>query len=282
MRNKLSPLSILVYGSAIITISSIIFMVGYILINGIPPLISELSNVFSGVPSLFSLEYNSDNVSMVPAVVNTLVLTILSLSIASVFGIFTAIYLVEYANRDHKLVQVISITSETLSGIPSIIYGLFGMIFFVTFLGFGMSILSGVLTISIMILPLIIRSTEEALKAVPQSFREASFGLGAGKLRTIFKIVLPSASNGILAGLILAIGRIIGETAALLYTAGTSPDISEHLFSTGRTLSVHMYMLSSEGLYIDQTYATATVLLFIVLSINITSTFVAKKILKGN
>lgn len=269
-----------VYACAIITMCVAVFIIGYILLSGVPHILTEIVKLIKGQPSLFSLEYNSSNVSLIPATINTLIITFLGISISSIFGILTAIYLVEYAKPKNKLVLIIQLTAETLSGIPSIIYGLFGSIFFVIFLGLGMSIISGVLTVSIMILPLIIRATEEALKSVPISMREASYGLGAGKLRTIFKIVLPSASNGILAGLILAIGRIIGETAALLYTAGTSPTIGTDLLNTGRTLSVHMYMLTSEGLHINQAYATAAILLFIVVGINIFSTYIAKKIMR--
>lgn len=272
---------VLVYAAAIITVSVVVGIIGYILISGIPHIITEVQKLLQNQPSLFDWEYNSTNVSLVPAAINTLIITFLSVGISSLLGIFTAIYLVEYANNTSRLVQIIRVTTETLSGIPSIIYGLFGSIFFVLFLGLGMSIMSGILTISIMVLPLIIRATEEALKSVPMEYREASFGLGAGKLRTIFQIVLPSATNGILAGMILAVGRIVGETAGLLYTAGTSPNIGTDLLSTGRTLSVHMYMLTSEGLHINQAYATSAVLLFIVLGINIFSTFIAKKVIKG-
>lgn len=272
---------VLVYAAAIITVSVVVGIIGYILISGIPHIITEVQKLLQNQPSFFDLEYNSTNVSLVPAAINTLIITFLSVGISSLLGIFTAIYLVEYANNKSRLVQIIRVTTETLSGIPSIIYGLFGSIFFVLFLGLGMSIMSGILTISIMVLPLIIRATEEALKSVPMEYREASFGLGAGKLRTIFQIVLPSATNGILAGMILAVGRIVGETAGLLYTAGTSPNIGTDLLSTGRTLSVHLYMLTSEGLHINQAYATSAVLLFIVLGINIFSTFIAKKVIKG-
>ncbi len=213
--------------------------------------------------------------------VNTITMTGLSLLIAAPLGIFAAIYLVEYAGRGNKLVEVVRITSETLSGIPSIVYGLFGLLFFVTSVGWGYSIIAGAFTLSIMILPLIMRTTEEALKSVPDAYREGSFGLGAGKLRTVFKIVLPSAVPGILAGIILAIGRIVGETAALIYTAGTVADIPDDLLSSGRTLAVHMYALSSEGLYMNETYATAVVLIVIVVAINALSGFLAKKIGKG-
>ena len=191
---------------------------------------------------------------------------------------FTAIYLVEYAKKGNKLVTIIGMTAETLSGIPSIVYGLFGMLFFVTALHWGVSILAGAFTMSIMILPLIMRTAQEALLSVSDSFREASFGLGAGKLRTIFRIVLPAAVPGILAGVILAIGRVVGETAALIYTAGSVAEIPKNLLSSGRTLAVHMYALSSEGLYTDQAYATAVILLVFVLLINTLSAFLANKL----
>ena len=177
--------------------------------------------------------------------------------------------------------QVIRLTTETLSGLPSIVSGLFGMLFFVNTLSWGFSLLAGAFTLSIMILPLIMRTTEEALKAVPDTYREGSFGLGAGKLRTIFRIVLPAAVPGIMAGVILAIGSIMGETAALMYTAGTVPDIAATPMSSGRTLAVHMYNLSSEGLYMDQAYATAVILLVLVVGINALSSFIARKLTKA-
>ena len=217
-----------------------------------------------------------------PALLNTIGMTALSLVIAVQLGIFAAIFLVEYAKRGNKFVEIIRLTTETLSGIPSIVYGLFGLLFFVTTLGWGYSLLAGAFTLAIMILPLIIRTTEEALKSVPDSFREGSFGLGAGKLRTVFCVVLPSAVPGILAGVILAVGRIVGETAALIYTAGTVPAVPKSVMGSGRTLAVHMYNLSSEGLYMDQAYATAVVLLVLVVGINCLSGYIAKKITKGN
>ena len=247
------------------------FLLAYILINGVPNL----------KPSLFSLEYNTENASLMPALINTVIMTLLSLVIAIPFGIFSAIFLVEYAKKGNRFVGIIRLTTETLQGIPSIVYGLFGMLFFVTALGWGYSILAGAFTMSIMILPLIMRTTEEALKAVPDTYREGSFGLGAGKLRTIFRIVLPAAVPGIMAGVILAIGRIMGETAALMYTAGTVPDIAATPMSSGRTLAVHMYNLSSEGLYMDQAYATAVILLVVVVAMNALSAFAARKLTKG-
>ena len=224
---------------------------------------------------------HSDNASLLPALINTVIMTLLSLLIAIPFGIFSAIFLVEYAGKGNKFVEVIRLTTETLSGIPSIVYGLFGMLFFVTALGWGFSLLAGAFTLSIMILPLIMRTTEEALKAVPDSYREGSFGLGAGKLRTVFRIVLPSAVPGILAGIILAIGRIVGETAALIYTAGTVAQVPSSVFGSGRTLAVHMYNLSSEGLYMDQAYATAVILLVLVVGINALSGVIARKLTKA-
>ena len=271
-----SPLSfvllLLVVISCTITVLVLGFLVGYILINGIPHLSLDL----------FAWTYTSDNVSMMPAIINTLIMTFISLLIAVPFGIFAAIYLVEYAKRGNKIVEIVRITAETLSGIPSIIYGLFGMLFFVMALHWGYSILAGAFTLAIMVLPIVMRTTEEALLAVPDSFREGSFALGAGKLVTVFKIVLPSAVPGILSGVILSIGRIVGETAALMYTAGTATSVASNVFASGRTLSVHMYSLSREGLHIDQSYATAVVLLFIVILINWFSSFIAKRISKGN
>ena len=245
---------LLVMLSAILTFAVLIFLIVYVVVHGVPYL----------KPSIFSLHYTSENASLMPALINTVIMTFLSLLIAVPFGIFSAIFLVEYAKRGNKFVEVIRLTTETLQGIPSIVYGLFGMLFFVTTCGWGFSILAGAFTLAIMVLPLIMRSTEEALKAVPDSYREGSFGLGAGKLRTVFRIVLPSAVPGILAGVILAIGRIVGETAALIYTAGTVAKVPSSVFGSGRTLAVHMYNLSSEGLYMNQAYATAVVLLVLV------------------
>lgn len=254
--------------AAALTVGTLLFLIIYILIRGIPYL----------KPSLFAWEYNTENVSLMPAMINSIVMTVLSLLIAIPMGVGSAIYLVEYAKRGSKFVELIRLTTETLSGIPSIIYGLFGYLLFVIQLHFGYSILGGALTISIMILPLIMRQTEESLKAVPDLFREGSLGLGAGKLRTIFSIVLPSAVPGILAGIILAIGRIVGETAALIYTAGTVAGIPNSIMGSGRTLAIHMYVLTNEGLYTNQSYATAVVLLFVVTMINALSSMLAKKL----
>ena len=264
-------LRLLVLLSAAMVIVVILFIVGYIFIKGVPHL----------TPDLFAWKYNSDNQSLMPALINTILIAILSLLIAVPLGVFSAIYLVEYAKRSNKLVVFVRMAAETLSGIPSIVYGLFGGLFFVVTLGWELSLISGAFTLAIMILPLIMRTTEEALLSVPDTYREGSFGLGAGRMRTVFTVVLPAATPGILAGIILAVGRVVGETAALIFTAGTVAKLPKTAFSSVRTLSVHMYILSGEGFYINKTYATAVVLLLLVVCINALSGFVAKKISGG-
>lgn len=265
-------LLLLVLASAVLTVGVLLYLIAYILIHGVPYL----------TPDLFAPEYNSDNVSLVPALVNTIFMTALALLITVPLGIGAAIYLAEYAKRGNRLVRLIRLMAETLQGIPSIIYGLFGMLFFVTALKIGYSLLAGAATLAIMVLPVVMRTTEEALLSVPDMYREGSFGLGAGKLRTVFRVVLPSAIPGILSGVILATGRIVGETAALIYTAGTAPQIAGSLFDSGRTLAVHMYSLSREGLHVDQSYATAVVLLVIVLLMNSLSSIIARKVASKN
>ncbi|UVF02549.1 phosphate ABC transporter permease PstA [Streptococcus equinus] len=269
---KKDPLSMIlfcmVYLAAFLSFLVITFIVIYILVKGVP----HLSK------GLFALTYTTENVSLLPALINTLLIAVLTLLIAVPIGIGASIYLTEYARRDNPLVSIIRIATETLSGIPSIIYGLFGALFFVKYAHFGLSLLSGGITLSIMILPLIMRTTEEALLSVPDGYREGAFALGAGKLRTIFRIVLPSAIPGIFSGVILAIGRIIGESAALIFTAGTVAEVARSVFSSSRTLAVHMYAISGEGLYLNQTYATAVVLLVLVIGINVLSGFVAGRL----
>ena len=266
-----------VYAGAAVTSLVLAFVVGYILVNGVPYL----------TPSLFEWEYDSTNVSLMPALVNTLVMAGLSLLMAVPVGVGSAIYLVEYAKRGSRFVQMVRTTTETLQGIPSIIYGLFGMLFFVTALQRGLSLLAGACTLAIMVLPVVMRTTEEALLAVPDAYREGGFGLGAGRLRTVFRCVLPSAVPGILGGVILALGRCVGEVAALIFTAGSIaaiPNFAEGaaaLFDSTRTLAVHMYVLSSEGLHVNETYATAVVLLVMVVLLNLMATFAAKKMNKG-
>ena len=262
-------LCILVTLSAIITAGVVLFLIGYILYHGVPNLT---------MPGLFFWKFTAENQSMMPSIINTVIMIALTLMLAVPIGVFAAIYLVEYSKRGNRFVKVIRVTAETLSGIPSIVYGLFGYIVFVITLGWSFTLLSGVITMAIMILPLIMRTTEEALMAVPDSFREGSFGLGAGRLRTVFRIVLPSSVPGILSGVILAIGRIVGESAALIFTSGTNPVVPKSLFSSASTLSVHLYTLLNEGRYTEQAYATAVVLLIVVIIINALSSVVAKKL----
>ena len=250
------------------TAFALLYLVGDILIKGVPNL----------KPELFSLHFTTENQSMLPAIISTLIIALVTLCLALPLGVGGAIYLAEYARRDSAPVRLIRLTAETLSGIPSIIYGLFGSMCFVTALHLGLSLLSGALTLTLMVLPLILRTTEEALLSVPDSYREGSFGLGAGKLRTVVRIVLPPAMPGILSGVVLAIGRIVGETAALLFTAGTVASLPKGLLSSGRTLSLHMYVLSGEGLHIGEAYATAVVLLLLVTGMNGLSALISRKI----
>ena len=265
-------LGITVWLAAGVNVLSLISLIGYILAQGIPYLSWEL----------FALEYTTQNVSLFPALVDTLLMVAVALSLAAPIGIGTAIYFVEYAKKDNKFVSIMDMTTDTLAGIPSVVYGLFGLLFFVIYLQMGYSLLAGACTVAIMILPVIIRTTEEALQAVPISYREGSYALGANKLRTVLVVVLPAAVPGILAGIILSIGRIMGETAALVYTAGTVAQLPEDLFSSGRSLAVHLYVLASEGLFVEQAFATAVVLVIITVIINGASTWMAGKLMRGN
>ena len=274
MKAKKHPMSMvqraLVYASAVIVFGVLIALIVYILVMGVPNL--KLS--------MFAWNYNSENLSMLPAIINTLTMIALTLLMAVPFGIGAAIYLVEYAKRGSRLVKLVRLTAETLSGIPSIVYGLFGYLMFVLACGMDNSMLAGALTLAIMVLPTILRTTEEALQAVPDSYREGSFGLGAGKLRTVMRIVLPAAVPGIFSGFVLAIGRIVGETAALIYTAGTVTGVADGLLGSGRTLAVHLYCLLNEGLYTKEAYATAVILLVFVIGINALSSAIAKRLAK--
>lgn len=261
-------LKALCYLAGLITMGSLALIVVYICVKGIPYL----------TPELFALEYNSDNVSMFHAIVNTLSMTALALLFSVPVGVGGGIYLAEYAKPGSKLVKLVRVTAETLSGIPSIIYGLFGMMAFVTAMRFGNSLISGALTLAIMTLPLILRQTEESLLSVPMSYREGSYGLGAGKLRTTVRIVLPVATPGILAAVLLSIGRIAGETAALIFTSGTVARIADNLGASGRTLAVHLYVLQQEGLHVNQAFAVAVVLLVVVIIMNAVSSAAARKL----
>ncbi len=262
----------IVWLCGIITVGILVYILLFILIRGIPNI---------NVEFLFG-RYNSESLSAFSSITATLVMIVLSLLISVPIGVFCAIYLAEYAKRGSKTVKIIRLAVDTLSGVPSIIYGLFGMIFFVTLLGLKTSVLAGVFTVAVMILPLIISSSEEAIKTVPDIYREGSLGLGATRLRTVFRIVLPTAMPGILSGVILAIGRIVGETAALIFTGGTNvlelPSLN--LFSSQRTLAIHMYMLASEGLphSKDMAFATGAILIIIVFIVNYATTHLANKL----
>lgn len=256
----------IVYASAAITMLFFVALVGYILWKGIPNL----------RPGLFGLEYTSDNPSMLPAILNTLLMVVCCLLLSVPIGVGAAIYLVEYARRGSRVVKLIRLTAETLAGIPSILYGLFGFLLFNIALGMGKTMLGGMLTLSMMILPTILRTAEEALIAVPDAWREGSFGLGAGRLRTVFRVVLPAAMPGITAGILLGMGRIVGETAALMFTAGTATGVAG-LLDSGRTLSIHLYALLSEGLFMEEAYATAVVLLVLTVLMNGLSSLLTKK-----
>lgn len=240
----------------------------YILIRGLPYL----------TPSLFAWSYTTQNASMLPALINTVFMTVLSLLISVPAGIGAAIYLVEYAKRKNRLVKMVWVTTRTLTGIPSIVYGLFGALCFTTALKWKLSLLSGACTLSVMVLPVIITTTEEALLSVTEAYRTGSYGLGAGKLRTIFRVVLPCSVPGILSGVLLAVGRILGETAALIYTAGSISKVPDSVFDSARTLAVHTYVLSKEGKYTNEAYATAVVLLLLVLLINYGAGLLADKL----
>ena len=268
----------LVYVGAILTALVLAGIVGYILINGIPHL----------KPSLFEWTYTSENVSLMPALIDTILMALLALALSVPTGVGAAIYLVEYARSSSRFVRAVRMTAETLQGIPSIIYGLFGLLFFTTMLGWGLSLISGACTLAIMVLPVVMRTTEEALLAVPESYKQGGFALGAGHVRTIFRCVLPSALPGIVGGVLLALGRCVGEVAALLFTAGTVAQIPDFggqgifaIFDSCRTLAVHMYVLASEGLHMDETYATAVVLLILVVILNMGANLAAKRLKRG-
>ena len=268
----------LVYVGAILTALVLAGIVGYVLINGIPHL----------KPSLFEWAYTSENVSLMPALIDTILMALLALALSVPTGVGAAIYLVEYARSSSRFVRAVRMTAETLQGIPSIIYGLFGLLFFTTMLGWGLSLISGACTLAIMVLPVVMRTTEEALLAVPESYKQGGFALGAGHVRTIFRCVLPSALPGIVGGVLLALGRCVGEVAALLFTAGTVAQIPDFggqgifaIFDSCRTLAVHMYVLASEGLHMDETYATAVVLLILIVILNMGANFAAKRLKRG-
>jgi len=257
--------------TAIITVVVLIAIVGNVLVNGVRHL------------SLEFLTQEPENMGkaggIFSIIATTIYLALFSLIIAAPIGICAAIFLTEYA-REGFVIRLIRFGTESLAGIPSIIFGLFGYVFFVVFLKFRYSMVSGGLTLTLMILPTIIRTAEESIKMVPRSFREGSLALGATKWQTIYKVVIPAAIPGILTGVILGIGRVVGETAAVIYTAGSSLGLPNSIWRPGRTMAVHLYILASEGLSKDNMYATATVLIITVLIINFTANRLIKHFIK--
>jgi phosphate transport system permease protein len=260
----------MIWAAAFITVAILAWILLYVIINGIGKINWEF---LTTAPKGFG------GGGIFPMIITTCYIVLLSLLIAAPIGVCSAIYLVEYA-KSGKIVRIIRFATESLSGIPSIVFGLFGYLFFVTQLGWKYSLLSGSMTLSIMILPTIIRTTEESLKAIPVSYREGSLGLGASKLRTILKVVLPSALPGILIAVILSIGRIVGETAAVYFTVGFAPRMARSIMDSSRTLSVHMYVLTKEGNF-DSGFATATVLIIVVLTMNLIANFIGKRLNKS-
>ncbi|WP_300367729.1 phosphate ABC transporter permease subunit PstC [Brachyspira sp.] len=258
-----------IFASAVSTLV-LIFIVLFILIRGIPHITLNL---------LFG-ESNNSQMTLLPAIVSTAMMLFMSLIISIPLSVFAAIYLTEYSNSKSKLIHLIRIFTDSLAGIPSIVFGLFGMLVFAELLGIGRSILTGSLTLVLIIMPSIIRQTEETLISIPTSLREGSLALGASKVRTIFKIVLPCGFSGIITSVILSIGRILGESAALIYTAGAVRYMPKGYLSSGSSFSVMMWMFSSEGLYINQTFATASILLIIIIILNFLLFFLNKKLKK--
>ena len=260
--------------ATLITAAIVVWILAYVLIRGIPNL----------KPELFAWRWTSDNMSMMPSLINTLSIAGLSLLVAGVIGIFAAIFMVEYAKSTNIFVKIVRVAAETLSGIPSIVFGIFGMILFTDAFGWGLTILGGSLTMAMMIMPLIMRTTEEALLAVPASFREGSYALGAGKLRTIFVIILPSAIPGIISGVILGLGRVVGETMALVFTAGSAFNIKRPAgpMSQGCTLTVYMYSIISENPseYAGVAWAIAVVLILLTILINGAAELIGNKLKK--
>ena len=262
----------LVYLSAIITVGLLVVIVGFIFIKGM----AKIS------PNFLFADYSaSGNGGILPMIMTTVYMVLVSILVATPIGILAAVYLQEYAKQG-KLVRVIRFATECLAGIPSIVYGLFGSIFFVDVLGFGYSILAGSLTVSIIILPVIIRTTEEALKSVPKSYREASLGLGATKFQTLYKVIVPSSLPGVLSGVILSIGRVVGESAAILLTSGTVAKMATSIMSSSRTLTVHAYLVTKESGDIEQAAAVGIVLIVIILLLNTVAKLITKKFSKAN
>ena len=267
-------LRVLLYLCGLLTCALLVLIIGYIFYRGIPYITPELLTTESS--------YIKDTIGILPNILNTLYLVLLAMVIVLPLGVGAAIYLTEYASN-RKLVSVIEFATETLTGIPSIIFGLVGMLFFIQMMGFKTGVLAGGLTLVVMILPTIVRTTQESLKTVPQSYREGSLALGAGKWHMIRTVVLPNAIDGIVTGCILAVGRIVGESAALLYTAGFGlvlNDFIGSLQSSSASLTVALYVYASERGESDVAFAIATILMVLTLIINLSASLVGKKLKK--
>jgi phosphate transport system permease protein len=247
-------------GATLLTLAALLFIVFFVLEKGLPVL--SPSFLFTNPQDMGKAG------GILPTIVGTMMLALLALLIATPLGVGTAVYLTEYT-RESRLTSVIRFGTDCLAGIPSIIFGLFGFIFFVTALRMGWSILSGGLTLAFMILPTIIRTTEEAVRAVPKAYREVSYSLGATRWQTVRKVILPNALPGIVTGVMLGLGRAIGETAAVIFTAGSSLRMPSSVFDSTRTMAVHFYILAREGISTGNAYGTAAALVISVLSINL-------------
>lgn len=258
---------------AALTLGVLVLILGFILVKGLPNISLEF---LTDIPRNMGVEGG-----IYPVIIGTIYVTVVAILISTPIGVAAAIYFNEYAKKG-KLINIIRFFTEVLAGIPSIIFGLFGFSFFVVFLGMGWSVLAGGLTLSMMILPTLIRSTEESLKTVPMAYREGSLSLGATKWQTVVKVVLPCCKSGVLTGLILGIGRAIGETAAVMLTVGGSLLTPTTVFDSTRTMALHLYMLASEGLSDEKTYATAALLIIIVLIINWLANFISGRMAKEN
>lgn len=262
----------LLWGASALSVAVLVVIVGYIFYKGITYI--NLDFIFGDYSPI-------GGGGIFPMIVTTILMIFISLLIATPIGILAAVYLQEYAKQG-RMVRIIRYATESLTGIPSIIYGLFGAVFFVIYLKLGMSIIAASLTVSIIVLPVIIRTTEEALKTVPQSYREGSLALGTTKLQTLYKVILPSAMPGILSGVILSIGRIVGESAAIFLTAGTVAAMPDSIFSSARTLTVHSYLVTQESGDIGLAAAIGIVLIIIILVLNLTATWISKKLNKAD
>lgn len=262
----------LIWAAALLALVVLILIVGILLVRGLPSVNLEF---LTGVP-----EDLGRSGGILPTILGTVILGVVSLVIATPIGIGAALYLTEYTT-ENRLTRIVRFGADSLSGVPSIVFGLFGFIFFVTYLRMGWSILAGGLTLALMVLPTIIRTTEEAVLTVPQAYRDIGYSLGATRWEMVTTTVLPNALPGIVTGVILSFGRAVSETAAVIFTAGTALNLPDSIFSPVRTMAVHFYILAVEGISLEKAYATGAVLIITVLLINVLSNFVITRVLAG-